>query len=110
MSVADTSVRDRYARGGQPPLGIVRGPDGPEIHEKESPLVRDVFEQVALGLSIRRVAHAMEAKYGETWHPTQIHRLLHHETYVEVGLISPEVWSRAHMALQRNRRNRKEQG
>ena len=99
-----SDLRERYAKGGQPPLGVTR--DG-EVHLAESLLVRRVFELVAQGYSSRQTSRVLQERHGEKLDPKQVRRMLHREVYVEAGVIDAELWRRAHKTLESNLHNRK---
>ena len=93
-----------YARPpGGVPLGlrpIVTYELGDQAEAEE---VRKAFELTATGISTRRVVALMRATHERRWTRMQLYRCLHREEYRELGLVSDELWQRAHEQLAKRR-------
>ena len=75
-----------------------------EIHEEEAAVVRRIFDGYALGQSLKRITHSLNADgiaspKGGTWDTSTVTRILHNEAYR-----GWRIWNRTHKVRQANGR------
>lgn len=106
-------------------FGYRPGPDRRyELDPNDAPVVRRIYDLCLSGLSIGRIADALNASgllnpYGKPWEHTFIHRILRQEKYTGVYIwkdiripggmpviIDRETWEAAQSMLKRNVRNK----
>jgi hypothetical protein len=105
-----TAAQSKGGPAGGVPLGLRLSTVIYEVGDPaEAEEVEKVFELTATGISIRRVAALMRATHERRWTTRQVHRCLHREEYRELGLVSNDLWQRAHASLESRRRGRKDE-
>jgi hypothetical protein len=80
---------------------------GLEIDAEQGGHIRRIFELVARGKSMRRVAEILSAETGRPWRPTVADRLVRREIYKQAQpgrIANPRRWNAARDALAARRK------
>jgi site-specific DNA recombinase len=115
-------AKDGRWAGGPPPYGYAIVEGRLARREPEASVVRDLFEAIANGGTMRREAHRLNeaeilGRQGKPWTEGRLSKLVHCQTYKGThifrsrdgilsrdvpAIVSPETWEAAHVQLKRN--------